>query len=209
VKSAGKGLFLALILCLLTVVSGCGNNTAPAPGGSAAGGQSDVQPGSPSGGNAEGKDPPSADASDGSFDESDIALKVGDLDITLGMDINEIIGALGEGYEYSEAISCAYDGMDKTYIYPGVEFYTYPDGDKDYLLEVILVDDTYSTAASLKVGCTEADIVKAYGENYFTEGIVMRYNKSNDPDKMDEPSLYFTMEDGAATSLGISLGGEE
>jgi hypothetical protein len=146
---------------------------------------------------------------DGKYDESDLELEIKDFRATLGTDVNEVIASLGKGYQYSEAISCAYNGMDKTYIYPGVEFYTYPDGNKDYLLEVILVDDTYSTASGLKVGCTEEEIVKAYGKNYFTEGIVMRYNLSNDPNKTGEPSLYFVMEDGVATSLGIALGGEE
>lgn len=202
-KSAFRGLCIVLVLCVFIGIAGCGEDKVVPVAKPITPPDTAAPTETATSGSAE------PDAVDGRFDEGDLAIEVGGFRVTLGIDIAEVIAALGEGYEYSEAISCAYDGLDKTFIYPGVEFYTYPDGNKDYLFEVILVDDTYSTAGMLKVGSTEAEITEAYGGDSFVEGIVMRYNASNDPDNIDEPSLYFVMEDGIATSLGIALGGGE
>ena len=45
--------------------------------------------------------------------------------------VKPYLDKLGSDYQYSESISCAYDGMDKIYAYEDFSLYTYPDGDKD------------------------------------------------------------------------------
>lgn len=141
------------------------------------------------------------------FFGDDLLIDIDGLMVHPGMDIKEVIAKLGEDYEYSEAISCAYDGMDKTFIYPGVEFYTYPDGKTDRLSEITLIDETYATFGKLRVGCTEEEIKAVYGDKGFTEGIVLHYTEAGDPDESGYTSLYFVMENGAAESIGVAISG--
>ena len=42
-----------------------------------------------------------------------------------------LIAALGDGYEYSEMVSCVYDGKDKTFAYDGITVSTVPVDGKD------------------------------------------------------------------------------
>lgn len=119
-------------------------------------------------------------------------------------EVTPYLEKLGDNYEFSESISCAYDGMDKIYQYEHFNIYTYPEGDKDYVLEVELLDDTYATDKGVKIGMTKDDIVKAYGDNWFGDDTMMTYNKTNNEDDIQAPSLYFYLEDGVITGIGIT-----
>lgn len=132
------------------------------------------------------------------------ALSIQEQTVKGDVDVAGYLKAFGDSYEYSEAISCAYDGMDKIYSYPGFNIYTYPKEDKDFVLEVELTDDTYGTARGIKVGMTKADIVKAYGEGYFEEGSNLVYNTTDDKSDTAAPTLYFTLNGDVITMVGIT-----
>ena len=97
---------------------------------------------------------------------SDFIVSIGGTKIKPGDNVKNVIDALGSGYEYSEVISCDHDGMDKTYTYGNVEFYTYPDGKIDRIDEIILTSSTYQTARGIAVSDSIEKVNTAYGEEY-------------------------------------------
>lgn len=131
------------------------------------------------------------------FSDEDIALVVDGKTVTCNVPMADLLKALGEPDDYSEAISCAYDGLDKIYVYGDTEIYTYPDGDKDYVLEVAVSGGTAKTAAGVGVGATLDEVVAVYGDGYTEEGISLVYEGKTH-------RLYFIMENGKATMLGIA-----
>jgi hypothetical protein len=58
----------------------------------------------------------SSTSADASFSDSDLILNIGGDSYTCAVGIDMVTGALGEDYEYAEGLSCAYDGLDKTFI---------------------------------------------------------------------------------------------
>lgn len=80
----------------------------------------------------------------GSKQTADPVLQIGGAAVEDSTAVDAVLDALnglGGEYEYAEAVSCVYDGMDKTYTYENAVVYTYPDGDADRLMEL------YCTAA--------------------------------------------------------------
>ncbi len=118
--------------------------------------------------------------------------------------VKQYLDKLGDDYEYSESISCAYDGLDKIYTYENFSIYTYPDGDKDYVLEVEVLGGNYATDKGIKIGSSRADVIKAYGEKYFEDGALLYYNKTNDATDKIAPMLYFVMDNDQVISFGIT-----
>lgn len=114
-----------------------------------------------------------ADAAD---EEADSEDTVQDDDTAEEPEISgEAIMALGEDctqyvkqYPYlsmSEGISCMGDGYDRTYDYGDYIVYTFADRAKtgDYVQEIDLVTDAYSTNAGIHVGSTREEVEAAYG----------------------------------------------
>ena len=101
--------------------------------------------------------------------EDDPVFFVSDLLIHLAAEqlekkASKVIEGLGEADEYFESESCAFEGLDKVYTYPGFKLNTYPDGDKDYVLSVVFMDDTVSTDKGISIGSTKDEVTDAYGE---------------------------------------------
>ncbi|MBR1798015.1 MAG: hypothetical protein IJ757_08425 [Clostridiales bacterium] len=85
--------------------------------------------------------------------------------ITMNAPADDIIAALGDGYSYFEAPSCAYEGMDKVYTYNSIVVRSYTRDGVDYIAAVELKDDTVATAEGIRIGSTEEDVLAAYGED--------------------------------------------
>ncbi len=77
-----------------------------------------------------------------------------------------VLEKLGAWQSYNEAPSCAYQGMDKTYTYPGFQVVTYTMDEVDYVASVLLQDDTLSTPEGLFIGASLDDMKKAYGDGF-------------------------------------------
>jgi len=97
---------------------------------------------------------------------SDFTVFIGGKKIKPGDDIENAVEARGSDYEYSEAISCEHDGMDKTYSYNNVEFYTYPDGSADRIDEIMLITPDYQTYKGIGVNDSLEKVIDAYGAGY-------------------------------------------
>lgn len=89
--------------------------------------------------------------------------------IPMNVDAAPILEELGESIDYFEAPSCAFQGLDKIYYYSGFELNTFPQGDKDYVSSVNLLDDTITTKEGIYLGLKLEDVVNEYGEDYVEE----------------------------------------
>ncbi len=103
--------------------------------------------------------------------------------LKLDADMAQVLEVLGKPTSYFEAASCAFDGLDKTYTYAGFTITTRPDGDKDYVNDILLTDDTVATAEGVHIGSSISDVTAAYGEQepdgnaliYSREGVTLLF----------------------------------
>ncbi len=107
-----------------------------------------------------------SDSSTGKADgqETGYVLTVSGVDIPVDADASGIIEALGEPNSYFEAPSCAAQGIGKHYTYNDFEIETYPDGETDRILYVMLKSDAVSTAEGINLSSSRDDVKNTYGE---------------------------------------------
>lgn len=135
--------------------------------------------------------------------EADLALEVSGISVNTKTDVQTILNALGDDYDYAEAISCVYTGMDKTYQYDDCILYTYPDGEQDCLMELYCTADVV-TAKGITIGAAIRDVESAYGTDYTRAGITVTYALAA-PDSLTLPaSLYFELENDTVCAIGIT-----
>lgn len=85
------------------------------------------------------------------------------VEISVGADVDPILGKLGSYNNYYESPSCYFTGYDKIYVYSGFELHTYPDGEKNYIYLIRLYDDTVATEEGIRVGSSKAAVTEVYG----------------------------------------------
>lgn len=129
--------------------------------------------------------------------ENDLFFSIDGKAFRLDDSISLVTAALGTDYEYSETISCEYDGMDKIFTYDGVEFYTYPQGSDDFLHEVILITSKYKTARGIAVGDGKERVMAAYGEGYEDKDGIWVY-------QADAGALWFYFTGDTVRSISLS-----
>jgi len=78
-----------------------------------------------------------------------------------------ICEALGDAKSYTEETSCAFDGLDKNYTFSSFIMTTYPDGDKDRVNSITLLDDTVSTTDGISIGDSKEKVEEVYGADAF------------------------------------------
>lgn len=115
-------------------------------------------------------------------------------EIPVDADFAPILEALGDPGNYFESPSCAAQGIGKHYTYNDFEVETYPDGDVDRVLYVMLKSDAVSTAEGVNTSSTKEDIIAVYGEP--TEEVTgsLIY-------EMPEMKLKFLFSDGVMVSI--------
>lgn len=121
------------------------------------------------------------------------------VEIVPGEDFAGALAALGEPVDFNEAASCYFDGMDKQYFYEGFEIKTYPVGDKDYVQDICVSVDTYSTPEGITIGSSLDEIVAAYGEDY--EKMGKMYNYYVEEDKY----MYFFVTNDGVKYFGYAI----
>lgn len=117
-----------------------------------------------------------------------------DCPLPMNAEFAPLLAFLGEPDSYFEAASCAFDGLDKTYTYTGVEMITYPDGERDYISSVRILDSNVSTPEGITIGSTQEDVAAAYGEDFQELGEQYVYEDG-------DARLSVLFEDGAAISV--------
>ena len=114
--------------------------------------------------------------------------------ISLDDEAKDILPAMGALIDYDETPTCNYEGMDKTYVYNGVQLETYTMKNIEYVRKILLLDDSSETPEGLRVGASEETVTELYGEptEKFDGGY--RYD-----DKKDSNRLEIGLRDGKVT----------
>jgi len=94
------------------------------------------------------------------------ALVYRDTLIEMDQPMDYLLPRLGEPLGVFEAPSCAFDGIDRIFGFPGIQIHTYPDGDYDRVHTISLMDDSVATMGGIRLGNSWADVVAAYGSDY-------------------------------------------
>lgn len=113
--------------------------------------------------------------------------------VSIDQDMADVLSALGKEQSYFEAASCAFEGLDKTYTYPGFQIITRPEGDKDYVNSILLTDDSVTTPEGLYIGSSKEEVMAVYGEGE-NSGSAIMYTKDN-------VTLSFILENDAVISI--------
>lgn len=143
-----KLILFAVVACMLLCLAGCG--------------AADTGKNNSSG---------TVESTTGGDNQPGFAFTYKNTEITLHAPAAPIVAALGEPVKYTEAPSCAFVGLDKTYYYGSFYLETYPKDGKDYVYGWWFADDSVATQEGIYIGSAQADVEKAYG----TAG----YNGSN------------------------------
>ncbi len=114
--------------------------------------------------------------------------------IAINADAAPILASLGQWRDYAESASCAFEGLDKIYIYPGFELQTYPMGEKDLVYMIILQDDTVATEKGIRIGATKDAVIAAYGTPDGESATALTYNGKG-------MYLQFILREGTVTSI--------
>ena len=135
--------------------------------------------------------------------EVDLTLTVGGTAVRPDTSVSALLDAFGTDYTYSEAVSCVYTGMDKTYAYSDRILYTYPDGDADRLLELYCTADV-QTAQGVGIGASRKDVAAAYGTEYTQAGNTMTYALAAQDSLTIPASLYFELDGDTVCAIGLT-----
>lgn len=172
-----------MALAVVLSLAACGGKEQPG----SSGGQTS-QPGGTSQSAQPGQSQP------GGTGVAEYVFRSGDTVVSIDQDMAEVLSALGEPKEYFEAESCAFEGMDKTYTYPGFVITTRPDGEKDFVNSIILSDDSVTTPEGVYIGSAAADVAAAYGESAGATDTFLPYTKGN-------TALNFVLSGGKVISI--------
>ncbi len=175
-KMKMAGIVLAILICLPTAGCSKGGNTAS--GVSTTG--SSIKTGSQD-----------SKSEAYYFEYKGIKIKINDPTVP-------VLKALGEPLNYFEAKSCAFDGMDKIYTYPGFELHTYTEKNVDYIFSVLFTDDSVSTREGIALNATLKDITAKYGTGYEKSSEQYTY-------LVNGCKLSFLLENDAVASIEYSL----
>ena len=145
---------------------------------------------------------PSLKAPTGAFSKADLGVNISGRNYYLREDSAPILAVLGSSYDYSEMVSCVYDGKDKTFAYPGIKVNTIPAGGKDMIEMITLTDANYETLRGIRVGDDMDKLIAAYGENYFDDGYIT-YSLTNDPYDIQSERIQFYFENGVINTIYI------
>ncbi len=116
--------------------------------------------------------------------------------LEVGQSFQEAYASLGEPNQYFEAASCAFDGLDKIFYYAGLEIKTCPEGDEDYILNILLKDDSITTDNGTYIGQPIADALACEGDDYEANGTMYTYTKG-------ETYLVLIESDGVIVSINF------
>ena len=115
--------------------------------------------------------------------------------ISIDAEAAPILASLGKEQAYSESPSCAFEGMDKIYVYAGFRVQTYTQGGKDFIRAVELTDDSVATAEKIAIGATRDAVIGAYGEASSATDTALTYEGEGGV------KLQFLLRDGAVTNI--------
>jgi len=123
---------------------------------------------------------------------------LGNTTIVMGMDMADVINLLGEPISIFEIPSCAFEGTDRVFLFPGVQIHTIPiDGD-DFIHTISLRDDTVATQNGIFLGSSLDSLINAYGDEYTRDFDMLTFT-------LGFTSLSFLINDNMVASIIYEL----
>ena len=147
----------------------------------------------------------SSTSADASFSDSDLILNIGGDSYTCAVGIDTVTGALGEAYEYAEGLSCAYDGLDKTFTYEEATFYTNPMERGDTVSEIYTESADVTTSKGITVGATKDEVLAAYGDSAEDAGNMLIYRGDGQMGTAEGAALCFEMQGDTVAAIFLTL----
>ena len=144
-----------------------------------------------------------AEAAD-NFSQNDLAIYLDGTRFYLNMDIRNVITVLGDDYAFYKSISCEHDGYDKSFLYSGIEFYTYPMAHGDIVFEIFTTRPEASTSRGIRIGATAADVLAAYGDEGAVTAHEIVYSLSASSEFPVGASLCFDLRDGVVVAFFVT-----
>lgn len=137
-------------------------------------------------------------------EETEVAyyLPYGETKIHLTDPAEEIFAVLGEPIHFFEADSCAFQGKDRVYNYPGLEIQTYEYEGKEYILSMMFIDDTVETKEGIYLGISKEEMLAIYGEGFVQQLDLYMYRHMH-------TELAILIEDDVVASIEYRLLKEE
>ena len=118
--------------------------------------------------------------------------------IHLNQNMTEILAAIGEPLNVHETPSCAFVGFDRIFMFPGVQFHTYPVGDDDFLQVISIWDDSVATRGGIHLGAMWESVLAEYGTDYSQEFQIYTFTRGN-------TELSFFVENGVVLEISYTL----
>ncbi len=132
----------------------------------------------------------------GGTDAPFAAVVINGQTIAIDAEAAPILSALGKELEYAESPSCAFEGMDKIYVYAGFRLQTYTKSGKDYVRSVELTDDSVSTVEGIRIGDSVEQVKTAYGTPGEESATALKY-----ADAKNGITLQILVRDGRVTNI--------
>lgn len=127
-------------------------------------------------------------------DSTDMAVVINGVTYSVRTDSANVLSALGNDYDYSETVSCIYEGYDKAFAFDDITVSTVPVDGKDIIEMFTLTGGDYATARGIKVGDTRQKVLEAYGEHYTSDdGYYLTYTQNGDPNDYSAMRVMFKM----------------
>lgn len=104
----------------------------------------------------------------------------------------------GQEKEYSEIISCAYEGLDRIYKYENYEITTYERDGKERIQSIYLLNDMVKTEEDVKITDSYNKMIEKYSDNYVREENMYTYIQG-------KTALKFIIENNIITSIEYSF----
>lgn len=137
-----------------------------------------------------------------SFDEKDLGIEIQGEIYRLREDAASLIAALGDDFNYSEVVSCVYDGQDKTYEYDSITVSTVPVDGKDIIEMITITGDNHSTLRGAKIGDSLDSVKALYGDGWFDDGY-LTYSVSGDQNDIHSERIQFEYSSDTVTCIYI------
>ena len=144
-----------------------------------------------------------AEAADG-FTQDDLAIYLSGTRFYLNMDIQNAIAVLGDDYAFYKSISCEHDGYDKSFLYPNIEFYTYPMAHGDIVFEIFTTDPEAATSRGIRIGAAAEDVLAAYGDGGVVTAHEIVYSLPASSEFPVGASLCFDLRDGIVVAFFVT-----
>ena len=126
------------------------------------------------------------------------SLPYGSTSIQLGANIDDVINEIGEPMAVFETPSCAFDGTDIVFRFPGVQIHTIPIGNEHFIHTMFLVDDTLGTEKGIFIGSGFDELIRFYGHDYTKEHGMYTFTRGH-------TSISFLINDGIVTAITYEL----